>query len=172
MSSIWSAQNLQTLRRRKSPRRCPPCLPSPFLSSPRPRPPPGPLLRPIGAIFNPSIRIEGSVGVVSNPPYLPYPPDPPSGTLRSHQSSGSDLRLGAIEVAGIIRIVVLRSFTRLPLRRQAARDAAAPRLGLALVPRPLRLDLVLVHAHDQVAQQTFRDLEAPIELAHEIAAAL
>src|SRR5262249_9288147 len=41
MSSILSAQNLQTLRRRKSVRRWPFSLSPPFLS-PRPRPPPRP----------------------------------------------------------------------------------------------------------------------------------
>src|SRR5262245_23215383 len=40
MSSILSAQNLQTLRRRKSVRRWPCALSPPFLSPPRPRPPP------------------------------------------------------------------------------------------------------------------------------------
>src|SRR5262245_31294788 len=39
MSSILSAQNLQTLRRRNIGRRCPCCLSEPFLSPPRPRPP-------------------------------------------------------------------------------------------------------------------------------------
>src|SRR5438067_6496982 len=40
MSSILSAQNLQTLRRRKSVRRRPCALSPPLLSPPRPRPPP------------------------------------------------------------------------------------------------------------------------------------
>src|SRR5262245_21472138 len=40
MSSILSAQNLQTLRRRNSVRRCACPLSPPFLSPPLPRPPP------------------------------------------------------------------------------------------------------------------------------------
>src|SRR5258706_15072717 len=39
MSSILSAQNLHTLRRRNIGRRCPCCLSPVFLSAPRPRPP-------------------------------------------------------------------------------------------------------------------------------------
>src|SRR5688500_4278689 len=116
MSSILSAQNLQTLRRRNSPRRCP-ILPSAFLSSPRPRPPPGPLDRP---------RPIGDM------------------CLR--------LRLDAVEIVAVFLIVLLRSFARLPLRRQAARHAAADRFGLALRARPFGLDLIRVDANDQVTE--------------------
>src|SRR5262245_60533797 len=46
MSSILSAQNLQTLRRRNIGRRWPCCLSPPFLSPPRPPRPPRPPDRP------------------------------------------------------------------------------------------------------------------------------
>src|SRR5262245_15690636 len=106
-------------------------------------------------MLNPSIRIEGPVGGLSNPPDLHDPPNPPSGTLRIHQSSGSHLGIHGVVVAGIIRIVLLRAFTRLTLRRQAARHAAPPGFGLALAPRALSLRLILVDADDQMAQQSF-----------------
>src|SRR5256885_55089 len=54
MSSILSAQNLQTLRRRNSVRRCPFSLSPAFLSPARPRPPPPPPDRPCpnGMVLN------------------------------------------------------------------------------------------------------------------------
>src|SRR5215210_7379559 len=58
MSSILSAQNLHTLRRRNIGRRCPCCL-SPAFLSPRPRPPPAPVPDrpcPNGILDLPSIK--------------------------------------------------------------------------------------------------------------------
>ena len=72
---------------------------------------------------------------------------------------------------GVIVVVVLRALTRLPIGRQAARDAAAPRLVRALGAGAVGLDRrLLVHAHDQVAEQAFGDLQPAIELLHQLAA--
>ena len=73
------------------------------------------------------------------------------------------------------RVVVGRprpAFARLPLRRQAALDAAALRLGLALGARALDDLLLLVDADDHVADDLVDHLQPAVELLHQLAAAV
>src|SRR5438477_5403686 len=109
MSSILSAQNLQTLRRRKSVRRCP-CWSflSPALPPSRP-----PLLPP-------------------RPPLLPRPPPPPP---RPGPNGTSNLHFKTI----VVLVVALGRSTlaRLSHRRQTPLDAAPLGFHLALGTRAL-----------------------------------
>src|SRR4249920_576741 len=102
MSSILSAQNLQTLRRRNIGRRWPCCLSPVFLSPPLPPRPPRP----------------------------PPPPDRPC--------PNGMLNLRSLETV-VVHVVhfFLASLAGLPLRRQAALDAAALGIRLPLGARPL-----------------------------------
>src|SRR3954452_19740274 len=72
----------------------------------------------------------------------------------------------------VVRLAGRTPFTRLPLRRQPALDAAA--LGVGPAARLHGVDdfLVLVDADDHLADDDVHDLQPAIELLHQLAAAV
>src|SRR5207249_4064731 len=129
MSSILSAQNLQTLRRRNIGRRWPCCLSPVFLSPPRPRPPPPP-----------------------PPPDRPCP----NATSALHSVKTIVVAIGLIGLRGT-------TLARLPHRREPALHAPPLRRALPLGPRPVDDLLLLIDAHDQVANHLIHDAQPPID---------
>src|SRR5207247_8606307 len=82
------------------------------------------------------------------------------------------LYLHAVEaVVFVIELVGLRRppFAGLPLRRKAAPDAAALRIGLPLRSRAVDDFLFVVDAHDQVAHHLIHHAQPAIELLHQLA---
>src|SRR4029450_4748800 len=150
MSSILSAQNLHTFRRRNIGRRWPsfPCWPPCPPALPRPPPPPPP-----------------------SPPAPPSRPPCPGHRRRRTLASRSSLHLGQIKPVIVFHVAAL-SFARLSVGRQAARHASpAGRIG-AGGRRPLDLRLIFVDADNEVANDQIRHLQASIDLLHQLAPAV
>src|SRR5262245_60873405 len=121
MSSILSAQNLQTFRRRNIGRRCPCCLSLSFLSPPRPRPPER--FCPNGIVTPPS-RHSGR---------RPCRPVPPSAPRQADVAAAGHASRGGAPT----RSAVCSASDRPPsfLRRHARRDGGPLRQSLSNADR-------------------------------------
>src|SRR4051812_30655621 len=99
---------------------------------------------------------------------------PAAAAARSSLSEWHGLNLPHFKtvVVLVVRLARRTPFTRLPLRRQPALDAAA--LGVAPAARLHGIDdfLVLVDADDHLADDDVHDLEPAIQLLHQLAAAV
>src|SRR4051812_37785459 len=69
----------------------------------------------------------------------------------------------------IVIVAALRAFTRLTLRREAARHAPALRAGLADRARALDHFVLFVHTHRDVADDLIADAQTAIDFLHELA---
>src|SRR5688572_12470604 len=151
MSSILSAQNLQTFRRRKSVR---------FLSSffSLPRPPRPSDERPLPSLIR--VPFSGSGFRVQVP---------------RTRRPGTELKLQrfvSVDAEAIIIIVLaLRAFTGLPLGRQAAGHAPTLRVFLTQRARALDNAVLFVHADREMANHLIADAQAAIDFLHQLARA-
>src|SRR5262245_15024721 len=89
------------------------------------------------------------------------------GSLLS-ECHGLDLH-PVVPIVQVVVAVLRPAFARLALRRQAAPDTAPLRFRLPLRARAVDDLLLLVDAHDHVADDEIDHAEAPVELLHQIA---